>query len=199
MKKMPTLFERDWDGDRSRVTQQVNPLAQWVIDGEGVATQKHDGTACLIEGGVLFCRFDAKNGKTPPFTFRPAQETPDPETGHWPGWVPAGVSPQYQWQRQAYDNTKEPTHIVPDGTYEAVGPHFQANPEGLTQDVLIPHGSVVFEDAPRTYDGLKEWLANKNIEGLVWHHSDGRMAKIKLKDFGYERAEGSPLIKPPNG
>lgn len=47
MRKMPTLFERDWNGDRSRVTEKVNPLAQWVIDGEGVPTQKHDGTACL--------------------------------------------------------------------------------------------------------------------------------------------------------
>jgi hypothetical protein len=26
-----------------------------------------------------------------------------------------------------------------------------------------------------------------NIEGIVWHHSDGRMVKIKAKDFGIKR------------
>jgi hypothetical protein len=30
-------------------------------------------------------------------------------------------------------------------------------------------------------------LAGKDIEGIVWHHSDGRMAKIKLRDFGHKR------------
>jgi hypothetical protein len=27
-----------------------------------------------------------------------------------------------------------------------------------------------------------------NIEGIVWHHPDGRMAKLKLRDFGVKRA-----------
>lgn len=27
-----------------------------------------------------------------------------------------------------------------------------------------------------------------NIEGIVFHHPDGRMAKIKLRDFGISRA-----------
>lgn len=186
MKKMPTVFERDWNGDRSRVTSKVNPLAQWVIDGEGVATRKHDGTACLIESGVLWVRFDAKHGKKPPANFRPAQDAPDAETGHWPGWVPAGLAPQYQWQRAAYENSKIPTELIADGTYEACGPHFQGNPEGYEADKLVRHGSEKL-DAPRTFEGLREWLATQNIEGIVWYHPDGRMAKIKLKDFGLGR------------
>jgi hypothetical protein len=40
---------------------------------------------------------------------------------------------------------------------------------------------------PRDFDGLREYLAGKDIEGIVWHHSDGRMAKIKLRDFGHKR------------
>ena len=46
MQKIPTLFERDWTGDRSRVLDKVNPEAAWVLAGEGVATRKRDGTAC---------------------------------------------------------------------------------------------------------------------------------------------------------
>lgn len=35
--------------------------------------------------------------------------------------------------------------------------------------------------------GLRSYLANKDIEGIVWHHPDGRMVKIKGKDFGLKR------------
>lgn len=186
MRKIPTLFERDWNGDRSKVTAQVNPLAQWVIDGEGVATQKHDGTACLLKDGELYCRFDAKHGKTPPVNFLPAQDTPDSETGRWPGWVPAGLSPQYQWQRAAFKFSLSSAGSLKDGTYEACGPHFQGNPEGFADDLLVWHG-VTKLDAPRTFAELAEWFKSKNIEGIVWHHPDGRMAKTKAKDFGLAR------------
>ena len=27
-------------------------------------------------------------------------------------------------------------------------------------------------------------VANNNLEGIVWHHPDGRWAKIKRRDFG---------------
>ncbi|MCL2724468.1 MAG: hypothetical protein FWD69_08535 [Polyangiaceae bacterium] len=49
----------------------------------------------------------------------------------------------------------------------------------------------VYEDVPRTYDGLKTFLADLDnkfspghlAEGIVFHHPDGRRAKIKRKDF----------------
>jgi hypothetical protein len=37
------------------------------------------------------------------------------------------------------------------------------------------------------FDGLRAWLAERDIEGLVFHHSDGRMAKIRKADFGLAR------------
>jgi Family of unknown function (DUF5565) len=188
MKKVPSLFQRDWNGDRSRVTSEVNPVCQWVIDGEGIPTQKHDGTACRIVNGNLFVRFDAKNGKPAPANFEPAQDAPDPETGHWPGWVPAGGEPQYKWQRRAFEFAKEHAFDVSDGTYEACGPHFQGNPEGWAVDNLIRHGSVVVGDAPRTFAELAEFFKERRMEGIVWHHPDGRMAKIKAKDFGVKVA-----------
>ena len=39
-------------------------------------------------------------------------------------------------------------------------------------------------------NGLKKFFeVNKFLEGVVWHHPDGRMVKIKRKDFGYKWPE----------
>ena len=187
MKKVPTIFERDWSGDKSRVTDQANPVCKWVFDGEGIATRKFDGTAVLVEKGVLYCRFDAKHGKTPPVDFRPAQDEADPETGHWPGWVPAR-DPQHKWQMVAYQFYKEHGLLDGDGTYEACGPHFQGNPERYAEDVLVRHGKEILY-APRSFNELLEWFKDRDIEGIVWHHPDGRMAKIKKRDFGLARVD----------
>ena len=86
MRKIISLFQRDYDGDRL-VRDEVVPGAEWVIAGEGTATRKFDGTCCLVRDGRLFKRYDAKQGKTPPAGFEPAQD-PDEVTGHWPGWMP---------------------------------------------------------------------------------------------------------------
>ena len=53
---------------------------------------------------------------------------------------------------------------------------------------LIAHGAELLSDAPRTYAELREYLKPGHIEGIVWHHPDGRMVKIKAKDFGIRRA-----------
>jgi hypothetical protein len=45
----------------------------------------------------------------------------------------------------------------------------------------------MYPDAPRTFNELREWLSGMDIEGIVFHHPDGRMAKIKKRDFGIRR------------
>lgn len=52
--------------------------------------------------------------------------------------------------------------------------------------VLERHDSLYYIDITMTYEGIREWLKNHKIEGIVWHSYDGKMAKIKRKDFGYE-------------
>lgn len=175
MQKIPSLFKRDYEGTRL-VLDEVVPAAAWVAAGEGVATRKFDGTCCKIEGGRLFKRYDAKLGRTPPEGFVPAQE-PDATTGHWPGWLPVGEGAEDQWYRAAFTSTEA------DGTYELCGPKIQGNPDRFEQHVLVPHGKEVLADAPRTFAGLKSYLEDKDIEGIVWHHPDGRMVKIKRRDF----------------
>ena len=42
-------------------------------------------------------------------------------------------------------------------------------------------------------EGLAEWLTARRYEGIVWHHPDGRMAKLKRRDFPTERYDrGQP-------
>lgn len=47
----------------------------------------------------------------------------------------------------------------------------------------MPHGREILQDAPRSFESLKAYLESREIEGIVWHHPDGRLVKIKRKDF----------------
>jgi hypothetical protein len=39
VQKIPTLFQRDWDGDRRFVTREITPGCEWVAKGEGTPTR----------------------------------------------------------------------------------------------------------------------------------------------------------------
>jgi len=177
MKKIISLYQRNYDGDHL-VRDEVVPGAEWVPAGEGAATRKWDGTCCLVRDGKLWKRYEVKPGGKPPQNFEPANDV-DAATGKQQGWVPVGDGPEDRWHKEAFSGE-------PDGTYELLGPKVQGNPDGFERHVLVPHGKQIV-DAPRTFDALKAWLAETNIEGVVWHHPDGRMVKIKVKDFGVKR------------
>lgn len=200
MKKIISLFERDYAGNR-QVFNSVVPGAEWVIAGEGIATEKIDGTSVLIQDGKMFKRYDAKNGKTPPEGWIQLQDAPDPNTGHWPGWLPVSdTNPEDKWHLEALVNA--PAFGVDkyeDGTYELIGPKVGnkggGNPYSLTLHRLLKHGNIgtisriELDDVPRDFDGLKAWFEAHVIEGIVWHHPDGRMVKIKRRDFGLDWPE----------
>jgi hypothetical protein len=178
VKKIKSLFVRNYD--TGYITDEVTPGAEWVQNGEGVATRKYDGTCCLIRGGKLYKRYKCKKGKNPPEGFEPAQDK-DEVTGYWPGWIPVGEGPEDYYHREAFYTSRS----KPDGTYELYGPKINKNP------VLIPHGQWRIPNCPRTYNELKEWFGNwvkvGDIEGIVWHRENGDMVKIKKKDFGLKR------------
>lgn len=94
MKKIPTIFERDWDGDRSRVLDQPTPGCEWVFAGEGVVTKKYDGSAALYEDGRLWKRHEVRQGKPTPEGF--CQVEDDLSTGKTVGWVPVGEGPRLE-------------------------------------------------------------------------------------------------------
>jgi hypothetical protein len=187
MKKIPTIFARDWTGDRSRVIDKPHPDCAWVFAGEGVPTKKIDGTSCLVKDNALFKRREIKHGQDEPLGFVSAGK--DSETGKTVGWVPVGDGPEDKYHREAWTGC-DTWH---DGTYELIGPNIQGNPEHQRFNVLIRHGgrggpSGPLKGVPLDFTGLRVWLTGKDIEGVVWHHPDGRMAKIKLRDFGIKRS-----------
>jgi len=186
VKKIVSLFQRNYDGDRL-VRDEVVPGAEWVTAGEGVATRKFDGTCCRWYAGKLWKRYELKAGKVAPAGFEPAQEA-DGVTGDVPGWVPVGSGKEDRWHREALDAAGG---NLLDGTYELCGPKVQGNPEKFPYHVLIRHGSGnPLSACPRTFVELREYLVacDGHIEGIVWHHQDGRMVKIKCRDFGIKRA-----------
>lgn len=183
MKKVPCVFVREFRDDSTFViTPEVTPGCEWVLAGEGHAYIKRDGTACAVIDGRLFKRYDAKRGKSPPAGAVPCTPEPDEVTGHWPHWVE--VTPddkQAKWHWEAWAQSGG----LPDGTYELCGPHFQANPEQFTGDQFISHVSEPLDALDRTFKGLHDLVRSMRHEGVVFHHPDGRMAKIRRDDFGF--------------
>ncbi len=187
MKKIITLFKRDMEGDH-QVYDEVTPGAEWVIAGEGRATRKWDGTCCLVRDGKLYKRYTLKRGRTAPESFEPATEV-DPNTGKQEDWVPVGDGPGDKWHREAWHRHLhlKRTYKISEGTYELVGPAVQGNPEQWPEHALLLHGKVSRPEVPRSFDNLHNYFAKTDIEGIVWHHPDGRMVKIKGTDFGIAR------------
>lgn len=179
MKKCVTMFVRD--AKTFRVIDAVAPGAEWAAAGEGIATKKWDGTCCMVKDGKLFKRYDGTKGKYLPPDFVPAEGA----ESHWLGWRPVGIGPEDRWHNEAWNKLAAP---LENGTYELIGPAVNKNPDRAAEHCFKRHGDVVYTELKtRTYEGLKAELSNADIEGIVFHHPDGRMVKIKLKDFGLKR------------
>lgn len=188
MKKIPTLFEREYKDHEVIGIKPVltSPDLQWVLDGEGEATLKIDGTCCAIIDGKFYRRYDAKKGKKPPEDAISCCD-PDKITGHWPHWIPVTEKdPGAKWHIEALKNTVlSEESPLEDGTYEAIGPHFQGNPYHMEQDMLVRHGIVKLY-VNRSFEGLRDYLKENEIEGIVFWKDGEPQCKIKRKDFGFK-------------
>lgn len=185
MKKIPTLFTRLFEnGKIVGITPEITPGCEEAFR-YGTATVKWDGACCAMIDGVFYKRYDAKHGKLPPDGAIPCCD-PDPITGHWPHWVRVDENnPADRWFVQAARNYH---YAIDNGTFEAVGPHFQGNPYGLEADTLVQHGKVVL-DVPRTLPGIKRYLHENEIEGIVFWLDGEPVCKIKRSDFGFSWKE----------
>ena len=196
MKKIPTLFKRDFVNHQvSRCYNEVTPGLEYVLEDPGVIpTVKHDGSCCRIvfdphtQLPILYKRYDAKKGRKIPFGAVSCQPEPDPVTGHWPHWIRTNpADPGDKWFIEALSNyVYYYGYICADdeGTYEAVGPHFQGNPYNLEHDKLIRHGSIPIKDLRMSYEGIREWLETNQQEGIVFWYDGEPVCKIKRSDFG---------------
>jgi len=183
MKKIKTIFDRDWDGNRG----VIDKLVLNSLGGAGIATEKLDGTNVRVtirNGG--FVRLEKRRNPT---KAQKATGVTDP----W--YVDADVfDKQDKWIFDAITNTN--MLDLPDGEWsgEALGKNIQGNPLNLEDNRIVfftLNQAPVFEDVPTTFDELKEWLPKQKskygndcgIEGIVWHFPNGEMGKIKVKDF----------------
>lgn len=189
MRKIPTLFVRDPD-DRKHVLPEVTPGCEWVLAGEGEATRKYDGTCLMFDGRAWFARREVKPGKEPPAGW--VQVDHDDVTGKSVGWEPVTQSPFAKVAAEAirwYGS-------APAGTYELIGPKINGNPEQWNGHGLISHEHATkLGQLPLSFEGLRSVLTDEDAwpatwEGIVWHHPDGRMAKLKRRDF--PAGKGSP-------
>lgn len=183
MEKIPTLFERD---DKFKVVAKVHPDCQWVRKGEGFATEKLDGTNVrLTTRKGLIVRVEKRRN--------PSKE--QKKQGIKDGWYMDAdpEDPSNKWIYEAVLGTTAVNWPDDEHSCEAIGPKIQGNPLGLEMHVCVPFNLYppVIMKVPRSYVGLREYLATADsmyspghlMEGIVFHHSDGRRAKIKRKDF----------------
>jgi hypothetical protein len=183
MEKIPTIFER---GDDFKVIPKPRAGCEWVFAGEGRATEKVDGTnvRITVRGGHVVRVEKRRN----PSKAQKAQGVVD-------GWYvdTDEYGKDDKWILEAVKGTD--VTGWPDGEHsvEAMGPHIQGNPLGLAKELCVPFNLEIpaYDGIPRNFDGLRAHLATLDsrvapghlAEGVVFHHPDGRRAKIKRKDF----------------
>lgn len=90
-----------------------------------------------------------------------------------------------KWFMNAYNNYQKEHEDIVDGTYEAIGKHFHGNPYGLENDTLVKHGKTVI-DVERNFEGIKKYLSEHYIEGIVFWENGEPKCKIRRSDFGYK-------------
>lgn len=188
MKKIPTLFKRIYEGHKIvGITPEITEGCEEAFF-RGNATVKIDGSCCAVIDGKFYKRYDAKKGKPVPEGAIKCQDEPDPITGHLPCWVQVdAVDPADKWFREALrDLSANYTLRLLDGTYEAIGKHFQGNPYKMSYDTLKHHGNRPIFDLDRTFEGVRKWLETHNEEGIVFWLDGKPVCKIKRSDFGLE-------------
>lgn len=183
MKKIPTIFDRDWEGNRKVIDKYVIDPAMF----EGaVATEKLDGTNVRVTIRKGTCvRLEKRRNPDKIQKYKGIEE---------PWYTEAYENePNDKWMYDALKNTD--LTQLPDGEWsgECIGTNIQGNVLGLDKNVIVFFSlgqAPVFENVPTTYAELKEWLPKQQskygtgtIEGIVWHCPNGDMMKIKVKDF----------------
>src|SRR5271156_5786962 len=175
MIKIPCLFERDFSDKRKpKLLRTVTPGCEWVLEGDGAATRKRDGTSCLVKDGKLFKRYDVKTskGNSPPPGAIACTPSADPVTGHWPHWVEVTGAPDEKWHMDAWLGFRteflgpgeEPAqcrnkNVLGGGTYELCGPKINGNPEKLSSHVFFKHGlEEVALTHGRDWDAIQKFL-----------------------------------------
>lgn len=183
MEKIPTLFKR---GSDFNVIDEITEGCEWVLDGDGTATEKLDGTNI---------RLTTRKGTIVRVEKRRNPTKEQKKLGIIDGWyVDASAdAKEDRWIFEAIANTNTASWHDNEHPCEAIGPKIQGNPLGLNEHICVPFNLdiPVYDQAPRHFDSIRDFVINLEskfapenaAEGIVFHHPDGRRAKIKARDF----------------
>jgi len=193
MPKLLSPFKRIMtDSGRYIVTPVIEPGYEWVFDDDSVlAIEKLDGTnvSIIIEKGKITRIFN-RTGEIPFF-------------GSGKRFIIEAIMNSYE---RGYCN-------FTDGQYfgECIGPKIQGNPYNLKEPIWLPFDSYCKKNLkykswgkyPKDFETISEWfkellpLYNLHmhgnpdkktehfVEGVVFTHPDGRMAKLRRDMFAW--------------
>ena len=204
MRKIPTIFTRLDDGS---IVNEITSGCRWVTRGEGVPIEKLDGTniRLTVRNGIIVRVEKRRNPK--PQELQKAANQGVRQLDPW--YTDANRDdPADQHIFAAVDFVPQPV-VLDDGEYsaEAVGPKIQGNPLGLTEPACflfsVPSvaNTLAYQYVPTGFEELRAWFQTAQSiyspghapEGIVFHHPDGRRAKIKAEDFGV-RTTAKPAV-----
>lgn len=185
MKKILTIFKRDWQGKKGVIPEYIDGFNTEILNN-AKATEKLDGTNVRITvRNHTLVRLEKRCNPSKLQKHKGIEE---------PWYIDAEQNdPQDKYIWEAAKNTD--LSIIPDGEWsgEALGPKIQGGSLDIEKHkiCLFSFGQApVFENVPVDFNGLKNWLPKQKskfgsggIEGIVWHCPDGQMYKIKTKDF----------------
>lgn len=175
------LFKRAFGkGKPVKIEPIVRPGYEWVLNGEGEATEAISGETVIVANGKMMRRVARDDD-------RAGDETalePDPYRRKWRPWVVVDDKhPGDEPYLRAFNNTP---WYRKDGVYIVVGPGFSGNPYGLDDTFLELEGRIKHPDCPRDFEGIKEYLRTHDIKGIAFRRDGAIGCQILRKDFGFE-------------
>jgi len=188
MNKIKTIFKRDWEGNKKVINEYIEEINSEALLGlYATATEKLDGTNVRITvRNHIPVRVEKRRNPSGEQKLDGIEE---------PWYIDADKSNSSdKWIFDGIKNTDFSGIMDGEWSGELIGKNIQGNPLKLSNNRIVfftLDQAPIFENVPITYEGLKEWLPKQKskygndcgIEGIVWHLVDGRMYKIKVKDF----------------
>lgn len=125
---------------------------------------------------------DGTYKRTIPANAFPCQDA-DLLSGHHPHWVKCD---RYNNADMYHFQSFDALEVKNDGTYELCGEKLDGNPEYIIGHKLIKHGQDVSTIEERSFERLRKFLLEKDIEGIVFSSRE-KMCKIRKSEFGIKR------------
>jgi len=188
MPKLKSPFIREMKGNKYVVTPKIEEGYEWVFEDESVmAIEKLHGTnvSILIEEGTVTAVFN----RTERIPF---------------------INKGKKWLIEGILNSKERGYLefLGDGQHfgELIGPKVNSNPYKLDDHLWIPFSGFCQKHLrykcwgkyPKTFESISEWFKELMplyasmkgdgegfVEGIVFTHPDGRMAKLRRDMFDW--------------